>query len=380
MTQRVTSGFRFDLREASGALGDTGMLLPLTLGMIALLELPAQQVLAGFGIFYIATGLIYRLPLPVQPMKAIAAVALASEVSPAALALSGVFIGVVLLLLGGSGVIDRLARLMPQSVLSGLQLGLGLALGWIALGLMAEQALVGAASLVVAVLMLRYGRHAALVTLAVGIGLGLVAGQTGAPLPVGAQVPLWPPALPAPGDLRIALADLALPQLALTLTNAVFLTALVAGDLFGPRAAHVTPRKLCLTSGAANLLLAPLGALPMCHGAGGVAAHHRFGARTGGASVMLGAALLLLAALPTSLRQSALTAIPTATLGALLLIAAVELAASRRLIDARPSCRPVIAAAALVTVVGNPLLGLAAGTITEVLRKFILARLGFQQR
>ncbi|MCL3883958.1 putative sulfate/molybdate transporter [Marivita sp. GX14005] len=369
MSEGTTSGFRFDLREASGALGDIGTLLPLTLGMIALVGLPAQQVLAGFGLFYIATGLIYRLPIPVQPMKAIAAVALASEVSPAALALSGVLIGGVLLGLGGSGLIDRLARLVPQSVLSGLQLGLGLALGWIALGLMAEQAPIGAASLAVAAFMLRFGRHAALVTLMLGAALGLWLGVPGAAGP-GAQIGL--PGLPAPGDLRIALADLALPQLALTLTNAVFLTALVAGDAFGPRAAHVTPRKLCLSSGAANLLLAPLGAVPMCHGAGGVAAHHRFGARTGGAPVMLGAALLLLALLPAPLRQSALSAIPAATLGALLLIAAVELAASRRLIDARPSCRPVIAAAALGTVLANPLVGLIAGTGAEILRKLWL--------
>lgn len=129
MSDHPGNGFRFDLPEANGALGDVGTLLPMVIGSIALIGLSAPHVLLSFGLFYIATGVIYRLPIPVQPMKAIAAVALVSEVTPGALALSGVLIGSALLFLGGSGIIDRLARLVPQSVLSGLQLGLGLALG-----------------------------------------------------------------------------------------------------------------------------------------------------------------------------------------------------------------------------------------------------------
>jgi MFS superfamily sulfate permease-like transporter len=113
----------------------------------------------------------------------------------------------------------------------------------------------------------------------------------------------------------------------------------------------------------------------MCHGAGGVAAHYRFGAKTGGAPIMLGIGLLVIALLPDHLRQIALASIPAATLGALLLVAAVELAASRRLIDARPSCQPVIAVTALGTVFGNPLIGLILGTLGEVVRKRVVARL-----
>ena len=89
---------------------------------------------------------------------------------------------------------------------------------------------------------------------------------------------------------------------------------------------------------------------------------------------MLGAALLVFALLPDQLRQIALTAIPAATLGALLLIASVELAASRRLIDALPSCRPVIAITALGTFLVNPLIGLLLGTLAEMLRKRIVSR------
>lgn len=379
MSPHAPDRFRFDLREVNGALGDLGTLLPLAIGAIALVGLSATQVLLGFGLFYIITGLIYRLPVPVQPMKAIVAVALVAEISPASIALSGMLIGAALLLLGGTGVIDRIARLVPQSVLTGLQLGLGLGLAWISLGLMAGQPLIGVVSLGLAAAALRLGTHAAFMTLVFGVAAGHFIGHEALPDLSGAAAMGWLAPVPDLEDMRIAIADLALPQLALTLTNAVFLTALVAQDSYGARAARVTPRRLCVTSGAANLALAPFGALPMCHGAGGVAAHHRFGARSGGAPMMLGAALLAVALLPQDLRHTALLAVPSATLGALLLIAAVELAANRRLFDARPSCRPVIAITALATLLGNPLIGLVLGTLAEAVRKAILARLSGQK-
>ena len=205
-------------------------------------------------------------------MKTIAEIALVSEVTPGAIAPSGVSIGLVLLVLGASGPIDRLARLVPQSILSGLQLGLGMALGWIALGLMTDHVGVGIISLGVAVAALRFGAHAAIVTILCGLALDAVLGLSGDSTLVAPATAQWPAAWPTLAEFRTAVTALALPQLALTLTNAVFLAALVAGDRYDPRAAHVTPRRLCQTSGAANLLLAPFGALPMCHGAGGVAA------------------------------------------------------------------------------------------------------------
>ena len=107
------------------------------LGSIAVVGLAPLPVLAGFAIFYIATAAWYRLPIPVQPMKAVAVVLLTAELSPAALAASGVMLGAALLLLGLTGWITRLARIVPQSVLAGLQLGLGLALALLSLDLMA---------------------------------------------------------------------------------------------------------------------------------------------------------------------------------------------------------------------------------------------------
>ncbi|MCE3248196.1 MAG: Benzoate rane transport protein, partial [Geminicoccaceae bacterium] len=147
--------------------------------------------------------------------------------------------------------------------------------------------------------------------------------------------------------------------------NAIVLTALIAGDYFGERAAHVTPARLSITSGLANLLLTPFGALPMCHGAGGLAVHYRFGARSGTAPLVLGLVLLAFALLPGGLGVAILAAIPAAALGALLLMAAGELALTRRLFDCKPSCRPVIAVTAGLTVWADPFWGLLAGSCAE---------------
>lgn len=355
----MTRPFEFSLREASGALGDLGTLLPLVVGAIAFGQMSTQPVLLGFALFYIVTALVYRLPIPVQPMKAVAAVLLIGGATPGEVALSGALIGVTLTLMAVTGVAARLARLVPQSVLAGLQLGLGLALALLALDLMRSAPVFSVACLVTlgALFLSRLPAAALFLTAAVVAGFAL-----GLP----SLAPQVAPPLATAGDLTSRLGSLVLPQLSLTLMNAVLLTALVAGDFYGPAAARVTPGRLALTSGLANLCLAPFGALPMCHGAGGVAAHHRFGARTGGAPLMLGVALLAIALLPQA--ADLLTAVPAAALGALLMVTAVELCAQKRIFDCKPSCRPVIAATAAATVIWDPFLGLCAGTLAEIAR------------
>jgi hypothetical protein len=361
--------FRFDLREMSGALGDLGTLLPLMLGTIAVVGLAPMPVVLGFALAYIGTALLYRLPVPVQPMKAVAAVLLTAEMTPTSLAASGVMIGATLLVLGCTGWIDRLGRLVPQSVLAGLQLGLGAALGLVSLGLMASAPWLGAATLVLLAALLKLPSLPAAL---IAVVFAMAAGQAFGLPAVSAQASVsdWPGLVGVPSwqEIEQGFAVFVLPQLALTFTNAIILTALVAGDYFGERARAVTPRRLSISSGIANLVLAPFGALPMCHGAGGLAAHHRFGARTGGAPLMLGLALLVLALLPHGAGLALLAAIPAAGLGALLLVASFELAASRRLWDCKPSCYPVIVATAAATLILDPFWGLMAGTAAEMAR------------
>jgi MFS superfamily sulfate permease-like transporter len=276
-------------------------------------------------------------------------------------------LGAALLLLGLTGWITRLARIVPQSVLAGLQLGLGLALALLSLDLMATAPLLAVVTvgLLLGLLLVPHA-PAALIALVAALLLAPLLGAEGTVLT--RVAPAFPLAWPSAADLEDAFSLLVLPQLSLTFTNAVLLTALVAGDYFGERAAHVTPRRLSVSSGLANLLLTPLGALPMCHGAGGLAAHYRFGARSGTAPLLLGLALLAVALLPGGLGLALLAAIPAAALGALLLVAAGELALSRRLFDCRPSCWPVIALTAAITLWADPFWGLLAGAAAELVR------------
>lgn len=355
--------------ELSGALSDLGTLLPLMLGTIAVVGLAPMPVLAGFAVFYIATAAYYRLPIPVQPMKALAAVLLTAQVTSATLAVSGVIIGAALLLLAATGWVARLARAVPQSVLAGLQLGLGIALAVVSLDLMASAPVIGIVTVAVLLAMLLVPRYpSVLIALAAAIVLAQVLGVPGAAIPTTASSAFAVPALPSSAEVERAISLFVLPQLSPTLTNASVLTALIAGDYFGDHAAHVTPARLSITSGLASLFLTSFGALPMCHGAGGLAAHYRFGGRRGTAPLALGLVLLAFALLPGGFGLTVLAAIPAAGLGALLLIASGELALSKRLFDCRPWCWPVGVATAGITVWADPFWGLLVGSCAELAR------------
>jgi len=157
------------------------------------------------------------------------------------------------------------------------------------------------------------------------------------------------------------------PQLLKKLTNAVIVTASLSRELFPVAGAIASERNLALSSGLANLLLCPFGAMPMCHGAGGLQAQYRFGARTGLTPIIFGAALLLLAAGFADRAAALFAVIPIGAVGALLILAGADLAISRRLFDSKPSCLPVIIVTALVTVAANAAIGLIAGWIAEIL-------------
>ena len=250
--------------------------------------------------------------------------------------------------------------------MSGLQLGLGLLLASMSLELMTTSLPLGllVLALLAVTLKLFPSWPAALLGLAVAMVLGALLGSPGLPLPVDPAI-FSMPELPSMDDWQQGFSILVLPQLALTITNAIVLTALVVGDYFGDQS-RVSPARLSVTTGLANLCLVPFGALPMCHGAGGVAAHYRFGARTGVAPVLLGVGLLLVAIVPGGL--SFIAAVPAAGLGALLMVAAVELGLTRRLWTAKPSCWPVIGITALITFWADPFFGFLAGVAAETFR------------
>jgi MFS superfamily sulfate permease-like transporter len=181
--------------------------------------------------------------------------------------------------------------------------------------------------------------------------------------------------IPSLAEVWRSLEIAVLPQLSLTLTNAVIVTASLSRELFPTTDSVASERNLALSSGIANVLLSPFGAMPMCHGAGGLAAQYRFGARTGLAPIIFGVVVLVLAVGFAGHAAALFAIIPIGAVGELLILAGSDLAISRWLFNGKPSCLPVIGVAALVTLTLNPALGLALGWIAEFVRAAIVRRL-----
>lgn len=359
--------------EIGGACGDLGTLIPHALGAVTVAGMSSAGVLCGFGAFLVASGLHYGIPMAVQPMKAVSAIMLSGGLTPSEVAATGLVIGAALILLAITGLIRVLARLVPRSVVAGLQLGLGLSMAVLGIRLAAPDWGLGIGLALVVLALQRTRLPAALAVIGVAIAFAALSGQL-APAPAIAFAPALPGlTLPDLADVKAALLGGVLPQLPLTLANAIVLTAMIARDLY-PLSSRASETRLAWTSGLANLALCPLGAMPMCHGAGGLAAQHRFGARSGLAPMLLGVVLLVAGAGFAGAAPGLLAMIPAAAIGVLLAYAGLDLALSRRLAQARPDCWPAIGAAAALTLLVDPAAGLAAGWAIEAGRGWAKSR------
>ena len=356
--------FAWNRREVAGAVGDLGTFLPHIIGAITVAGMAPTGVLSSFGLFYLMAGLFYGVPMGVQPMKAASAVLLIVPMTPLQVAGAGIVIGAVFFLIGITGLVSRLAAAIPAAVAAGIQLGLGLSLAGLGLRLLQEQLWLGLLISVVTVILLGNQRlPAALVAVGLGIVLAQVTG-TGAPLPhltPGLHLPslVWPTWDDVLRGTELAV----LPQIPLTLTNAVVATAAVTRQLMPQRAGRVTERNLAITTGLGNLIAAPFGGYPMCHGAGGIAGHYRFGARTGAAPVLIGIAFLAMGILLGDSAFALLAMVPAAVLGSLLFFSGIELAVSsapHRF--SGPDLFPLLVVAAL-SVTTNPAIGFVVGML-----------------
>jgi xanthine/uracil/vitamin C permease (AzgA family) len=289
---------RFDRNEWSGALGDLGTDLPLLVGMILAAELDAASVLVLFGVMQVLTALRYRMPMPVQPLKAMAALVIAQKLPAAVLYGGGLAIGVVMLALTVTGLIDWVARVVPKPVVRGIQLGLGLQLSGIALRDYVQSDGLGGwilAGVGFATTVWLYGsRRVPTAVILVGMG-ALYAAATKLD-----ALALWNAAAvrlpqfhtPAWADVWTGFLILALPQIPLSIANSVLATRQLAEDLFPERRLGV--RQIALTYSLMNLINPFGGGVPTCHGSGGMAGHYAFGGRTGGSVVLYGLLFLVM--------------------------------------------------------------------------------------
>ncbi|VTT85403.1 Probable sulfate permease [Halorubrum sp. DM2] len=301
----------------TGAIGDSITVIPLVVALALLTDVSLPHALVAFGVFQLVWGIRYGLPVSVEPMKALAALGVAGALTYAELALAGLILGILLLAIGLSGTLAYVERWIGEPVIRGVQFAVGLVLLETGIGLAVEDpavALVGVA-LAAAFALAGHGKASALAVALVGVATALVA--AGVPTP---RLPGAPPTPPFGAALTRATLDGVVAQLAMTIGNAALATSLLFADLLD---AEVTPDELATSMGITNLIAVPLGGIPMCHGCDGVAGKYAFGARTGGANVVLGVGYLAAAPFAT---PALIAAFPLAMLGALLAIVAVSLA------------------------------------------------------
>lgn len=282
--------------ELSGAFGDIGTDLPLLAGMILASGIHPASVLTVFGLAQVASAVFYGIPMPVQPLKAVAALVIAGGISAPQIFGAGLSIGLMMLALTATGLLDRLRAIIPKAVIRGIQLGLGFKLALLALSRYIPSdggaGLILAAVCAVVILVLLNNRRCPPALPVVGIGLVYAfCFKSGA----GTWQESFGFALPqvvrfSASDVLQGAVILALPQIPLSLGNSLFATHQMAGDLFPER--RVSLRTIGYTYSTFNLIIPFFGGIPVCHGSGGMAGHYVFGGRTGGSVLVYGLMLV----------------------------------------------------------------------------------------
>jgi predicted benzoate:H+ symporter BenE len=320
--------------EWAGAFGDLGTLIPFVVAYIAVLKIDPFGILFSFGAALVICGLYYKTPFPVQPMKAIGAVAATQAAQTAIITQGAVFsaglvTGAIWLILGLTGAATRIAKLVPRFVVTGIVVGLGLGFMLEGIRMMNADWLVAAIGLGGTLLLLT-NRVIPAMFLLLLFGAVCAVVQNHAAL-AALQAVRFEFRMPAFSFAHIAWYDfivgatlLALPQLPLTLGNAVIAVTEENNQLFADR--PVTEKSVAISTGLMNLGAAAVGGVPMCHGAGGMAGHVAFGARTGGAPIILGVILLCLAFCFSGSIGLLFEVFPRAVLGVILFLTGAQLA------------------------------------------------------
>ncbi|NOY07508.1 MAG: hypothetical protein GXP33_01520 [Spirochaetes bacterium] len=320
--------FEFNLRELAGSMGDFGTLFPLAIGYIVVNGMNPAGFLVMMGLTNIALGLIYKLPMPLQPKKVIAVTAIAQKWQPELIYASGFGTGIVWLFLSLTGWTQKLANHTPKSVVRGIQIALGVMLGWQGLKwiigwqkltVMSNEWIVNVILGIIAVIIvltLRENRYApaAVVLVVLGIAVVAIKGELLKVFQVGFELP--PITIFSFRDIYQGMMLAGFVQLPLTATNAIIATSALIKEYWPER--PVSEKKLALNMGVINVIVTLFGGMPMCHGAGGLAGQYYFGARTGGANIIEGIIEISLGLFFSKSIVGLFTAFPMGIIGAML--------------------------------------------------------------
>jgi hypothetical protein len=372
MSRRIA----FNRGELAGSFGDIGTDLPLIMGMIAINGIDPASTFIVFGSLQILTGLLYGVPMPVQPLKAIAAIMISTGARPELMYGAGLVLGVTMLVLSITGAITRIAAWIPQCVVRGIQFGLGMKLMLVATSYMDKMGWLGwMISLVGVILVLSLGQHKKLPSSLVLVALGLIIAWftdlRGSAIASGFGFAFPQFHLPEGQDLLEGSIRLALPQIALSLGNSIIATSLLVSDLY-PERGDIRVEKISRTYGLMNLVVPFLSGIPVCHGAGGLAGHYRFGARTGGSVVIYGLVYVVFGMFFSSAIGEVVKIFPFPILGVLLFFEGFALVQLLRHVPMIPKEFPValIVGILIISIPNGFLIGMICGIfIFYLLRK-----------
>ncbi len=323
------SKIRFDRNEFSGAFGDIGTDLPLVIGMILASGLDSASVLITYGLMQILTSLIYGIPMPVQPLKAVAMIVITQKIAPEVIYGGGLAIGVLMLILSLTGLVDLIAKYIPKVVVRGIQFGLGIQLSLVALKqyVVADSFsgywLAGIAFVITIILLGNRKYPPAIFIILAGVVYALtfhfhefnILDTVSISIPK-LYTPNWT-------DILTGFLILALPQIPLSIGNSIIATKQLSTDYFPEK--KITVKKISLTYSIINLINPFLGGIPTCHGSGGMAGHYTFGARTGGSVFIYGLLFLTLGVFFSGSFEQVVKIFPLPILGVILLFEGITL-------------------------------------------------------
>lgn len=322
---------RFDRNEIAGSLGDLGTFIVFLVGVVTVSGMEPSPILVFSGIFNIFNGFVFGLPMAIQPMKAIGIIAISNKLPSTTIIAGGFLMGLIILVLSVTKAISKIYNYVPNCVVRGIQLGLGLI--FLKTGadlIIASGNWSGYDSYLTALFAAATGfillnnRKIPATLIIFSIGILLMLPNFKSPISLDLYSPVM--SIPDTGSFISASYLMMIPQLPLTILNSLIATAALVKDYYPEQAERANIDRIGLNMGIMNLLAMPFGAMPMCHGAGGLAAQHRFGARTGGSVVFLGIVKLLLGLFFGGSVLLLSRSFPVGILGTMIIFGGLELA------------------------------------------------------
>jgi len=366
---------RFNRNELSGAFGDIGTDLPLIVGMVVACKLDPASSFLMFGILQIMTGIAYGIPMPVQPLKAMAVLMISQKLSGNILYGAGLTIGVIMLLLTVTNVLQFIVKHIPKSVVRGIQFGLGLSLANLALkdyipSLGAAGYVLAGIGFILTILFIGNRKFPpAIFVILIGIMYAGFFSVNFAKVFDNFGVQLPKIHIPKSSDIIDGFLLLVIPQIALSISNSVIATKRTVEDLFPERSISVN--KIGWTYSIMNIINPFFSGIPTCHGAGGIAGHYSFGGRTGGSVVIYGSLFIIIGLFFAGGFDEFVKFFPLPILGIILLFEALALMSFIKDITPSRKCLFVSLVVALISfcIPYGYAIGLVAGILLDYLIK-----------